>query len=162
MGIVPEQTPDQSDGVTATEQQPIEQPAHGAASTVDTLTAASNDSGAEKQAVPADSNDAQAEKQAVPAAGNDAQADEQAVPAAGNNAQADAIVPETQTQRPVSHNDSTSNGEDVTFWGFYTAHENIFNVIWIGLGVIAAAIVVGLIHHGCTTGSNTKNRRVYH
>merc|ERR1711865_663953 len=104
MGIVPEQTPDQSDGVTATEQQPDEQPANGAASTVDTLTAESNDSGAEKQA--------------VPAAGNDAQADEQAVPAAGNNAQADAIVPETQTQRPVSHSDGTSSGEDVTFWGF--------------------------------------------
>merc|ERR1711865_1031656 len=62
--VVPEQTPDQRDGVTATEQQPVEQPANGAASTVDTLTAASNDSGAEKQAVPADSNDAQAEKQA--------------------------------------------------------------------------------------------------
>merc|ERR1711957_194651 len=71
----------------------------------------------------------------------------------------DDIVPESPVEQSTKNKD---DDEIETIWKFYDEHQMIFNVVWISLGALAAAIVVGLLHHGCTTGSNVKNRRVYH
>jgi len=83
---------------------------------------------------------------------------EQTIP---GDTSAKSIEPQTL---PAKNDQSTKNDDDEieTIWKFYDEHQMIFNVVWISLGALAAAIVVGLLHHGCTTGSNVKNRRVYH
>jgi hypothetical protein len=68
----------------------------------------------------------------------------------------------TQQQLPKKSSQHSDDDELQTIWKFYDQHQAIFNVVWIVLGVLAAAMVVGLLHHGCTTGNNVKNRRVYH
>merc|ERR1712166_1033631 len=60
----------------------------------------------------------------------------------------DDIVPESPVEQSTKNKDDDDEIE--TIWKFYDEHQMIFNVVWISLGALAAAIVVGLLHHGCT------------
>jgi len=123
----------------------------------------SSTSNADK-APPADSSTPDVDKPApVPAENTDVRA--KSVPATlPADSSSKTIEPQTlPAKSEQTTKDSDDDDDEIeTIWKFYDEHQMIFNVVWISLGVLAAAVVVGLLHHGCTTGNNVKNRRVYH